>query len=215
MPSSGEQSAARGSGLGENKRALPFTACLKGLVMWLWAVEFFLLIFIQAHKASRPRQQKRSAGILNSLSPLSQHNNFGLRLTPLAEGEELADDAPRLAQELLGAELQLLVALVDGRLRLPEVLDGGRVQGVEGGEPPDEVLKLIWKAGRQSDMWDEFGGFFSSTRRNNPLIPFQLYLANSFWANETLLAEALLAHKPRGKLGVILFDAYANRKRQS
>lgn len=66
-------------------------------------------------------------------------------MTPLAEAEELVDDAPRLAQELLGAELQLSVAVVDGRLRLPEVLDGGRVQGVESRNPSDEVLKLIWK----------------------------------------------------------------------
>ncbi len=86
---------------------------------------------------------ERSAGILISFSPLSQHNNFGLSSTPLAEGEELVDDASCFAQELLGAQLQLFVALVNGRLHLPEVLDGRRVQGVECGEPSNEVLKLI------------------------------------------------------------------------
>lgn len=86
---------------------------------------------------------EKSAGILISFSPLPQHNNFGLSSTPLAEGEEFVDDAPRFAQKLLGAELQLLVALVDGRLHFPEVLDGGHVQGVERGEPSNEVLKLI------------------------------------------------------------------------
>lgn len=85
-----------------------------------------------------------------SFSPLPQHNNFGLSSTPLAEGEELVDDAPCFAQELLGAELQLFVALVNGRLHLPEVLNGGRVQSVECGKPSDEVLKLIWKAGRDA-----------------------------------------------------------------
>lgn len=88
---------------------------------------------------------EKSAGILISFSPFPQHNNFRLTSTPLAEGEELVDDASGFAQELLGAELQLFVALVDGRLHLPEVLDGGRVQGVERGKPSNEVLKLIWK----------------------------------------------------------------------
>lgn len=76
-------------------------------------------------------------------SPLPQHDNFGPRSAPLAEGEELVDDPPRFADELLPAELQLLVALQNQRLRLPEVLDGGRVEGVGGGQPPDKVLELI------------------------------------------------------------------------
>ena len=77
-------------------------------------------------------------------SPLPQRNNFGLRSTPLAEHEEFLDDAPGLAQELLGAELELLVALVYGRLHPPQVLDGRGVQGVEGGQLPDKVLELVW-----------------------------------------------------------------------
>lgn len=88
----------------------------------------------QAHThASTSVLTERSAGILISFSPLPQHYNFRLRSTPLAEGEELVDDAPRFTQELLGAELQLSVALVHSRLHLPEVLDGRRVQGVERG----------------------------------------------------------------------------------
>ena len=76
-------------------------------------------------------------------SPLPQHNNSRLRSTPLAEHEQLLDDASGFAQELLGVQLQLLVALVYGWLRPPQVLDGRRVQGVEGGQLPDKVLELV------------------------------------------------------------------------
>lgn len=93
---------------------------------------------------------RKVSRILISFSPLPQHNNFGLSSTPLAEGEELVDDASCFAQELLGAEFQLFVALVYRRLHLPEVLDGGCVQGVGCGKPSNEVLKLIWKAGRDA-----------------------------------------------------------------
>lgn len=72
-------------------------------------------------------------------------------MAPLAEGEELADDASCFAQELLGAELQLFVALVNRWLHLPEILDGRRVQGVEGGKPSNKVLKLIWKMKEAQD----------------------------------------------------------------
>lgn len=78
-----------------------------------------------------------------SFSPLSEHDDPGLAAAPLAQGEEFVDNAPGLAHQLLGAELQLLVPLVHGRLRLPEVLNGRRVQGVKRGQPTDKVLKLI------------------------------------------------------------------------
>lgn len=87
--------------------------------------------------------RERSAVICIGSSPLPQQYNLGLVLAPLAEGEDLVDNPLRLAHELLGAELQLFVALQDGRLHLPEVLDGGHVQRVERGEPSDEVLELI------------------------------------------------------------------------
>lgn len=64
-------------------------------------------------------------------------------MAPLAEGEELVDDASRFAQKLLCAGLQLFVALVDGRLNLPKILDSRCVEGVEGGELSNEVLKLV------------------------------------------------------------------------
>lgn len=89
------------------------------------------------------RVQERSAEICISSSPLPQQNNFGLASAPLAEGEDLVNDPLGLAHQLLGAELQLLVALQNGRLHLPEVLDGGHIQRVEGGEPSDKVLELI------------------------------------------------------------------------
>ena len=89
--------------------------------------------------------QKCNGGDVNAgFSPLPQRNNFWLRSTPLAEHEEFLDDVPGFAQELLGAELQLLVALVYGWLHPPQVLDGRGVQGVEGGQLPDKVLELVW-----------------------------------------------------------------------
>lgn len=155
MPSSGDNKALCTECAEENKWVLPFTACLKRLWMWLQALEFFAYFhtYTATHTLSHTHTStsmstKRSAGILISFSPLPQHNNFGLSSASLAEGEELVDDASRFAQELLGAELQLFVALVDGRLHFPEVLDGGRVQGVECGKPSNKVLKLIWKTGR-------------------------------------------------------------------
>lgn len=92
---------------------------------------------------NQARTRERSAEICISSSPLPQQNYLGLASAPLAEGEDLVDDPLRLAHELLGAELQLFVALQDGGLHLPEVLDGGHVKCVEGGEPSDEVLELI------------------------------------------------------------------------
>lgn len=87
--------------------------------------------------------RERSAEICISSSPLPQQNNLALASAPLAEAEDLVDDPLRLAHELLGAELQQFVALQNGGLHLPEVLDGGHVQRVECGEPSDEVLELI------------------------------------------------------------------------
>lgn len=116
--------------------------------MWLQALKF-LLIFTRTH-ASTSVFTERPAGILISFSPLPQHYNFRLRSTPLAEGEELVDDASRFAQELLGAELQLSVALVNRRIHLPEVLDGGRVQSVECRKPSNKILKLFWKTERKT-----------------------------------------------------------------
>lgn len=92
---------------------------------------------------NQARTRERSAEICISSSPLPQQDNLGLASAPFAEGEDLVDDPLRLAHELLGVELQLFVALQDGWLRLPEVLDGRYVQRVERGKPSDEVLELI------------------------------------------------------------------------
>lgn len=98
---------------------------------------------VQHFLITQPHLCEEKGQLKKRFSPLPQHDNLGLSLTPLAEGEELVDDAPGFAQELLAAELQLFVALMNGWLHLPEVLDGGRVQGVESGKPPNKVLKLI------------------------------------------------------------------------
>lgn len=75
--------------------------------MWLQALEF-LLIFshscAQTHGLTHLYPQKGQQEYLY-FSPLSQHNNFGLSLTPFAEGEELVDNTSCFAQELLGAVL--------------------------------------------------------------------------------------------------------------
>lgn len=71
-------------------------------------------------------------------------------MTPLAEGEELVDDPVCFAHKLLSAELQLFVSLENGRLHLPEVLNGGCVDSVECGKSSYKVLELILKAGRKS-----------------------------------------------------------------
>lgn len=92
---------------------------------------------------NQARTRERSAKICISSSPLPQQNNLRLALAPLAKGEDLVGDPLCLAHELLGAELQLFVALKDGGLHLPEILYGGYVQGVECGELSDEVLELI------------------------------------------------------------------------
>lgn len=120
---------------------------------------------------------KKSAGILISFSPLPQHDHFGLSSTPLAEGEELVDEASCFAKELLGAELQLFVALVNSLLRLPEVLDGGRVEGVGSGKSSNKVLKLVWKA--EEDANWELKTF--PTGQTDPLtaFPHLAYLVKS------------------------------------
>lgn len=103
-----------------------------------------MLIFIHAHTDThRSVTTERSAEILKSFSPLSQHNNFRLSSTPLAEGEELVDDPVCFAHKLLSAELQLFVSLENGRLHLPEVLNGGCVESVECGKSSYKVLELI------------------------------------------------------------------------
>lgn len=107
----------------------------------------FLFFFPNTHTLFADVQQQKGQQERSSrASPLPQHDNFGPGAAPLAEGEELVDDPPRFAHELLPAELQLLVALQNRRLRLPEVLDGGRVEGVGCGQPPDKVLELICKS---------------------------------------------------------------------
>lgn len=115
---------------------LLFKACLKELDVALGGKSFASFTHNQV-------QQKGQQELCLSSSPLPQHNNLGLASAPLAEGEDLVDDPMRLARQLLGADLQLFVALQDAGLHLPEVLYGGHVQRVEGGEPSDEVLELI------------------------------------------------------------------------
>lgn len=117
---------------------LRFKACLKEPDVALGGKSFASFIHNQAQV-----QQKGQQELCLGSSPLPQHNNLGLASAPLAEGEDLVDDPMRLARQLLGAGLQLFVALQDAGLHLPEVLDGGHVQRVERGEPSDKVLELI------------------------------------------------------------------------
>lgn len=125
------------------KGAGDVAASRRGISAYYYFLFFFYLT--RTHFTDL-QQQKGQQEHSSRASPLPQHDNFGPGSTPLAEGEELADDPPRFAHELLPAELQLLVALQNRRLRLPEVLDGGRVEGVGCGQPPDKVLELICKA---------------------------------------------------------------------
>lgn len=191
MPSSGDNKALRTDRAEENKWALPFATCLKGLATWLQALEF-LLIFshscAQTHNLTHLYPQKGQQEYLY-FSPLSQHNNFGLSLTPFAEGEELVDNASCFAQELLGAELQLFVALENGRLRFPEILNGRCVQSIECRKPSNKVLELIWKTEDRQDSLVCVGKkwmvpvWLCLTDLN----AFSLYLANlvkSKWENQ-------------------------------
>lgn len=163
-----------------------------------------------ADRQQQKGQQERSS----RASPLPQHDNFGPGSTPLAEGEELVDDPPRFAHELLPAELQLLVALQNGRLRLPEVLDGGRVEGVGCGQPPDKVLELICKA-RQTRTVMTFPFFFSfvfclKVQHRPDLIQSELIQSKM---GESPHKGQHLLESYRAKAGTILHDAYANGER--
>lgn len=149
------------------------------------------------------KSTKRLAGKCIRFSPLPQHDNFWLGLTPLAEGEELVDNASRFAQQLLSAELQLFVALVNGRFHLPKILDGRCVQGIECGKSSNEVLKLFWKAESNVNYVTRKGQPFSSLAhdKHTPVRFFQKQLANLVPPNKgTVFLRATGSQVLQGKL---------------
>ena len=162
------------------------------------------MLSASAFRSAAPHRQAQ-------VSPLSQHQDFGLHPTPLAEGEEFVDDAAGFVDELSRRELQLPVALVDGRFHLPEVLDCRRIEGVERGEPPHKVLELIWKADKVRERLKPRSASSRTARFviYRPPVPFGRASGSTF------VSPCRERVGPESPQEVIVCDANGNGQRQN